>query len=207
VLYGRVSAQSQKDNQPDDLAILKMEVEKRDVPVIAVFWEIVPGWEEMYSDKWSRLEFERAILKAKAAGAVIAAASVDRFRRSWDPDWKKRKRQRRLSVFEIESLMTEADGVPLATLIHPDTAPNEVRSYQTKRGQAGKGNYGGRPAERFPKKAIRLEKKPEAIALWKQGFSYRRIGRLWNVTRSTIRDWTKNVHQKPHTSALLANHD
>ena len=108
MLYGRVSAQSQKDNQPDDLAILKMEVEKRDVPVIAVFWEIVPGWEEMYSDKWSRLEFERAILKAKAAGAVIAAASVDRFRRSWDPDWKKRKRQRRLSVFEIESLMTAA---------------------------------------------------------------------------------------------------
>src|SRR6266511_2226742 len=168
---------------------------KRGVPLIAVFWEIVPGWEEMYSDKGGRLGFERAILKAKAAGAVLASASVDRFRRSWDPDWKKRKRQRRLSVFEFESLMTEADGVPLATLIHPDTAPNEVRSYQTKRGRAGKGNCGGRPRERFPKKAIRLEKRPVAVVLWKQGFSYRQISRRLNVSWSTIRDWIKSDHK------------
>jgi len=148
--------------------------------------------------KWGRLEFERAILMAKDSGAVIAAASVDRFRRSWDPDWKKRC-QRRLSVFKIESLTTEADGVPLATLIHPDTEPNEVRSYQTKRGQAGKGNCGGHLAEKFSKKARRLVKKPKVIALWKQGFSYRQIACRLNVPWSTIRDWTKTVHKKPHT--------
>lgn len=183
VLYVRVSSFTHKENLPDQIAKLVAEMEKLGFLVIAIFQEVVPGWEEV------RIGFEKAVLKAKDAGAVIVAESVSRYIRIL------RYRSRRFqppSVFDMRRLMAEADGVPLATLVHPDAPESEERSEQTKRGQAGKGNYGGRPKEQFRKKAKRLKQKPKAIALRREGFSYRQIGRKLGVHWSTIRDWTKD---------------
>src|SRR5438094_5240014 len=107
VLYVRVSANSQDENLPHQINRLKTELEKRGFKVIAIYSETEPGWRDR------RIGFERAIDNAQSAGAVVVAESVDRYRKSWVPDWNDRKRQRRLSVFDVKRLMAEADGVPL----------------------------------------------------------------------------------------------
>lgn len=196
VLYVRVSAHTQKHNLPHQISRLKTELEKRGFTVIAVYWEIVPGWEYIHSEWWGRLGLERAILKAKEANGLVVAESVERFRRTYDPDWKKRPQPLPLTLFDMKRLMDEAEGVQLATLIHPDTPPRKVRSEQTKRGQAGKGNYGGRPKE--SRKARRLRLLPVARALWKKGCSYRRIARKLKIHWSTIRDWIKREEKSAH---------
>src|SRR6184192_3347760 len=70
VLYVRESSQTQKDNLLHQRTYLKTEVEKRSFPIIAVFEEIAPGWQDC------RIGFKKAILKAQAAGAVVIAESV-----------------------------------------------------------------------------------------------------------------------------------
>src|SRR5439155_1311483 len=93
VLCVRVSSVTQKDNLLPQRINLEWEVEKRGFWIVAVFEEIASGREE------ERIGFERAILEAQSAGAVVVAESVDRFRRSWF------KRDARLSVFEMNRLM------------------------------------------------------------------------------------------------------
>jgi len=193
VLYLRVSAPTQKDNLPPQRTNCKAAVDKRGCSVVEIIEEIASGWLE------ERIGFERAILAARAAGATIVAESVDRFKRSWP------KRNAPLSVFDMNRLMAEAVGVRLATVVHPDTPPNEVRSYQSKRGQAGKGNYGGRPKAEYPKKARRLRLSPEAIAFRHEGKSYRQIGALLNVSWSTVRDWLKR--EKTAHPQFRADHE
>jgi transposase len=189
VLYGRVSSdQRQKDNLPELMTNLQWEAERRGHRAVGAFQEIIPGWR-----KW-RLEFERAVIAAKDADAVIVTESVTRFRRSWVPNWQKRRRQFPLSVFDIMQLMQEADGVKLVTVVHPDATPGEVKSYESKRGQGGKGNCGGRPVERFPKKARRVVKKPKAILMRKQGYSVREIAHKLKIPPSTVQYWTKKLH-------------
>jgi hypothetical protein len=167
-----------------------------------VISDIIPGWEHVGS-KRGRHEFERAVFLAKQHGAVIVAESVNRFRRPFDPDYKGRKQELPLSLFDLKRLMVEAEGVPLVTIVPPDTSPSEVRSYQTRRGQAGKDCFGGRPQKRFPKKATRLELTPAAIQLWNAGFSYRKIGQKLGVHFSTVRDWLKCWQKSAHLSGEL----
>jgi DNA invertase Pin-like site-specific DNA recombinase len=198
VLYIRVSSRSQAVNLRDSMENLRREVARRGLVVLGAYREIVPGWEEMHGDKWGRRAFEKAVYKAQAASAVVVAESVDRFRRAFSPKWRENHRQASLTVMEMKRLMDEVDGVRLATLLHPDMPPKGVSSAQTKRGQAGKGNYGGRPKRKHPKKEERLTKKPLAIEMRKGGYSYRRIARELNVPWSTVRDWVRHVEKSAH---------
>ena len=198
VLYLRVSAPTQKDDLPHQRINLEMEVEKRGFTVIAVFEETASGWMD------HRTGFGLAILKGRAANAVLVAESLNRFWRCWR--YRSERKMPPLNIFEIKRLMAEADGVQLATLFHPDTPPKKEHGQQTKRGQVGKGNYGGRPVERFPKKARRLAKKPKAIASRKEGFSYRCISRQLNIPWSTIRDWTEGIQKKLHILRPVTEH-
>jgi len=186
VLYGRCSRRSQKNNLLHQLENMKRELEKRGLIVIAVYWEIVPGWERADSERWGRHALDCAIAKARHANAVVVTESVDRFRRSYRRDWKPGQPQPPLNALDLKWLMDEAAGVRLATLLHPDTPPDEVRSEQTKRGQTGKGNYGGRPVEQFPKKAKRLKLKPLALWLWGEGVSYRQIADELDAPFTTV---------------------
>src|SRR5690349_21363426 len=65
VLDVRVSSPSQKDNLRPQRSNLEWEVERRGHWIVAVVEEIAPGWMDF------RTGFERAILKAKSAGAVV----------------------------------------------------------------------------------------------------------------------------------------
>jgi DNA invertase Pin-like site-specific DNA recombinase len=186
VLYVRESTRSQRLNLPYQNAYLKNEVEKLGFVVVEIFEEIGSGWVD------GRPEFERAVLKAQSMRAVLVAACMDRFRRCWR--YQTECETPPLNLFEMKRLMTEADGVRLATLIHPDAPRSVVRSEQTKWGQAGRGNYGGRPVRRFPKKEKRLAKKPQAVDMRKAGLSYGQISRALRIPRSTVRDWIKNPH-------------
>jgi predicted site-specific integrase-resolvase len=197
VSYARESSQTQKDNLPHQVNNLKMETEKCGHKVIAEFKQVVYGW-----DIENQTALEWAILKAKAAGAFVVAESVDRFRRCWR--YRKTDKMLPLNVFEMKQLMAEADGVQLVTLLHPDTPPNEVRRYQTKRGQAGKGNYGGRPVTKLSPRERRIAQMPEALNLRKAGRSWREIAHQLKVPCTTIRDWVKR-RENPHTFPPTAN--
>ncbi len=191
VPYGRVSRRQQqrKGKLNHQIADLTSELERRGHDVTDGFKETASGWAD------DRTTLQLAILEAERVGAVVMAESADRFIRH--PEFNPKTNPDILpTVYEFERLMIEAANVQLATLHHPDTHWKIVRSLQTKRGQRGSGHRGGRPAERFPKKARRLVKKPKAIALRKQGFSYRRIGRDLGVAWSTIRNWTETIHRK-----------
>ena len=63
--------------------------------------------------------------------------------------------------------------VPLATLVDPNAIPEEIRSYETKRGKNAKGNPGGCPKKRCPgyKNRIRQENLPKVLDLYEQGLS------------------------------------
>jgi predicted site-specific integrase-resolvase len=66
VLYLRVSARTQRDNLLHQLTRLRAELEKRGFTVIAVYQEIVPGWDYMCSGRWGRLRLlgrEEALAK------------------------------------------------------------------------------------------------------------------------------------------------
>jgi DNA invertase Pin-like site-specific DNA recombinase len=187
-LYVRESSRSQKNNLPFQRTNLEANVVKPDFSVFGVYEEIIPGWAE------ERRGFECAVLEAFTVGGAVVAECVNRLIRH------RRKLDTFFTVFEMKELMSQVAGVPLATILHPDSPPDEVSSYQTKRGQAGNGNYGGRPKKiHHSKKLIRLENKDEAIELRNDGLSYRKIGRWLNIHWSTIRDWIKS-EEKPHTS-------
>jgi DNA invertase Pin-like site-specific DNA recombinase len=176
VLYARESDPTQKDNLPGQIAKLKREVAKRGHPAKAVVKEIARG-----AQCW-RDGLKRAFVIARRASATVVAESVTRFKRNHDP-------RAPLTVADLKQLMAEANGVPLATVVHPDAAPEQARSYQSKRGMAGKGRYGGRPTAKHPKKARRVKNMPTAVALRQGGMSLRAIGREIKVAFSTVRDW------------------
>jgi DNA invertase Pin-like site-specific DNA recombinase len=179
VIYVRVSSRTQMHNLQHQISTLRRELEKRGFSVIEVVQEIASGWLD------SRIGFFRAITKAKAADAVVVALSVDRFRRAYR--YHPSDKILPLNVIEVEELMSEAAGVQLATLIHPDTPPEQVRSEQTKRGQVATGRYGGRPKETKKERRVRLL--PVVLKLRKSGWSYRKIGRKVKVHWGTVRDW------------------
>ena len=122
-------------------------------------------------------------------------ASRDRFIRSANFDG--RNETDPPTVAEYEQLCRLAGGVPLATLQHPD---GPARADQIRRGQAAKGNRGGRPRRQPCKQrrqawiglAREMRDKDERI-------SYREIARRLNdrgdnfpnVTHGTIANWLK----------------
>jgi hypothetical protein len=89
--------------------------------------------------------------------------------------------------------MRLANGVTLATHLHPDASPSEVRSYQRKRGQRQKGHRGGRPRSNPPGHKKRLR---SALSLRQcrrlrdqHGYSLRKLADLFGVCAATIRQW------------------
>jgi DNA invertase Pin-like site-specific DNA recombinase len=137
----------------------------------------------------NRIIFERAIDDARQHGAILVAASRDRFIRAASFGRGQKAKCEPPSDHEYRELVRLADGVPLATIIHPDDPG--VRAEQIKRGQRAKGRRGGRPPKKPPgyKRQRRIELRPRAIELRRQGWALRRIGAALNVNESTLRGW------------------
>jgi DNA invertase Pin-like site-specific DNA recombinase len=213
VIYARDSNNTQLNNLRHQEAGMIAAAKKLGCSIVEVVSVIAPGWED--ERDWEQLR--RAIRLAKATtGAVVFAEAVNRFTRGsrrcpGEEDKKngplKEDLMRQLTVHEMERLKAEADGVTLATLWHPNTPPKEVHSLQTKRGQEGTGNKGGRPKIRSRMRERRLRLTPEAVSLRESGHSFREIARQLRVRSwSTICDWIERdaLEKSAHLEAARA---
>jgi hypothetical protein len=119
-----------------------------------------------------------AVDLAKKLGAVLLAESTDRFIRH--PAYhSKENPNAQAREPDLEELQYWTQGVELYTDLHPDASPQEVRSYQRKRGQKYKGNKGGRPRKRKWKKR-RFARYEVARKLREEGKSIRQITNMLN---------------------------
>ena len=186
VIYCRVSscAQEHSKNLSDQEENLKRELEQRGFSVIESFQEVGSGW---------RRDRDRLLLAAEIArenNAVIVAESVTRFIRSRDfnskTNWKVKP-----TVAEYRRFLRETQGVKLATLEAPDATPQEIRSYETKRGKKLKGNPGGRPKKCCPgyKKREREQYLPIVLDLYKKGMNIAAIARRTQINYNTVYSW------------------
>lgn len=141
-----------------------------------------------------RLWLERAVALARKHGGAVLAETTDRFARhpffnpKTDPGLIPMRHQ-------FKALADLAGDVILATHLHPDASPKQVRSYQTKRGQRAKGKPGGRPKNNPPgyKKERREAMRDEVIRLRKLNVSRRRIAALIGVAYPTVRRWVAEL--------------
>jgi hypothetical protein len=195
LIYPRVSSGAQGYNGNLDTyeKVLRRKLKKLNIPVVGCYCEVSSGW-ILNEDRWA---LAKAVKKArryirKGKPVVIISTSSDRFLRSRDFNTKTNPDVLPTEA-EFEKLKKLTRNVPLGTLLHPDMPPRKVRSYQTKWGQKGKGNSGGRPKINKPgyKKKRRIQKLPRVLRLRKKGASWGKINALTGIPKTTAADWVK----------------
>lgn len=192
VIVVRVSTSQQNHNRnlDDQLDTLRRWVADRGGVVVAEVPHVGPGSDP----SWLR----QAATLARQLGAVLLAESVDRFVRHPDfnpkacPDAQPRE-------IDLQELRHCTEGVILATLLSPDATPEQIRSYQRRRGQSEKGNRGGRPRKRKCKerRLARIDLAREMRDLY--GWSCQHISDALNArndgftdqTRMTVFNWLR----------------
>ena len=197
IICPRVSrcAQGRNGNLANQEANLRAEAKRLRAKVVGV--EACVG--DAYDPTW--LSWALALAEQKAAKLLFE--STDRIIRT--PAFhSSRSPNSQPTELDFKMLRQYADSVTLATVLHPDATPSEVRSYQRKRGQAAKGRKGGRPPKQ-PRQAWKLRKQaPNQLAkeLHDNGLSYRLVALLLNtrgndgfpdVSHTTILNWLKKL--------------
>jgi hypothetical protein len=154
-----------------------------------------------------------AVAAAKAAGAVLVAATMCRLRRPEDFDSKK-DFDRPLTAHDLDELLRWTEGVSLFTIEEPDAPPHDNRSAQTKRGMAAKGQMGGRANRRerppeddapTPRQRTRFRERwlPVVLDRHARGESAAAIEKRlreesgYRVTRATVLNWIKKAKRIP----------
>ncbi len=187
VAYCRVSAsdQARSKNLEDQVENLKRKMERLGFIVLEIIKEVASGWQEDRDGLLHATEF------AVANNAVLVAESATRFIRS--RDYKSTNWNVLPTKGEYRRLKRDTQGVMMATLLDPDATPEEIRSYETRRGKNAKGNPGGRPRNRFPgyKKQIRLDYLPIVLALYEQGLNTAAIARKKKLNYNTVYSWIR----------------
>lgn len=195
VLYCRVSSRSQrrKANAADQEAGMRRILAALDVPVLGCHIDDgVSGWRVD-----EQLELAAAVEVARRSGprTIVLAESTGRFRRHIDYNGTKSAVP---TVADFEDLMHRVDGVVLATMLHPDAPLEEVRQFETMRGQHAKQNQGGRPAKRRSqanyKQAYAVDKLTWARRLGMT--SKKEIARFYRRAPSTVRGWVKHWEER-----------
>jgi hypothetical protein len=142
ILWGRISSRessARRARLEDIFRNLRCEFLDYDVEIIDSYGVIESGWKEDMNLFW-----EIAAEMAKKNNAIIVTESTDRFIRSKKYNSKTNNNALPRKK-DLKRLKKATKEVTLATILHPDASPSEVRSYQRKRGQKMKGNKGGRP--------------------------------------------------------------
>lgn len=184
VIYARDSDRSQEDNLPHQARRISQAAKRLGFEVVGKM-EVVESGSESCRDG-----FERAVLMAKnGPDVIIIAEAVNRFKRNYG----RRHWMKPLYELEMRELLADADGVQLVTVDHPDAPPEKVHSEQTKRGQQGRGNVGGRPPVEHPFKERRLRLSGQVIEKRKVGWSYRQIADQFGIARNTAKAWAKTA--------------
>ena len=147
-----------------------------------------------------------AVEKARRYNAKLFAESTDRLIRH--PAYhSKRNPDAQAREPDLQDLQFCTKGVTLVTDLHPDASPQEVRSYQRKRGQRLKGKRGGRPRKRKWKER-RQALQPLAQELRDAGLSCQQIADHLNLvvipcsfpyfcymTRQTVWNWLHRTYK------------
>lgn len=187
--WGRVSRREQNRNRnlDDQIANLDIVATDRDRIVGKAFRHVGPGWDVKNED------FAKAIRWAKRKpGRFLLAEDVTRWLRSLVYH-SNANRDATPTGWQFEQLLAKADGVILATVLHPDAPRSEVESFQRKRGRLIKGRKGGRPKIKKPgdKKRWREKKLPLVLKYQRQGGSVREIAGATAVPFSTVSRWIR----------------
>ena len=190
VIYCRVSGnvQERSQNLSNQGENLKNELKQRGFVVLEIISEVASGWKEDRDGLLLAAEY------ALANNAVLVAESVTRFIRSKDfnnqINWKVPP-----TVAEYRRLQRDTQGVKLATLVAPDATPEEIRSYETKRGKTGKGKPGGRPKKQAgrgdpERKEMMLPKVKWMLWL---GSSLKEVAEILGVSPTTVMNWRNDL--------------
>jgi hypothetical protein len=207
VLICRVSTDAQKENGnlAHQVSGLRANARKHSRNIIEIYEETASG-----KTGGNREQLRRAAKRAKDCNAILVAESTDRFIRT--AHYTSRHQGAILRMKDLERLRRLTLGVPLATLIPPDTQWQQVRSRQTRRGLKFKSK--GRRSRSLPEhhrsdrsdsichqpwKARKLARQAEAKRLIAEGKSYRqasailnqRKDRLPDQTHVTVRNWDR----------------
>lgn len=195
VLFIRVSSRSQRGNLFHQSWHNLEYLEERGFNVINVIREVSPGFE--FAPK-KRPELVRAAQLAKKYGATIVFVDTDRLIRS---SRYSRDNDAMATNRDFDELLKIFDGVPVATILHPDTprkGKNGIRGSESKRGQFHRGKSGGRPRKTRP--GDKKRKKQESIGPLRQrrkaGASYRDIEKELNIPRESARRWMAELEMQ-----------
>lgn len=136
---------------------------------------------------------EAPAARARKLGAILVTFSVDRFIRHqyFHPT---RFPTLRATEAQLQRLRRITGGVPLMTLVPPNTPLSEVRGrYQSLYGKWATGRKGGAPRKRRPgsTKQRRKNKLDEVLLMHRIGLPVRKIALHTNVPRSTVWSWIK----------------
>ncbi|MBB6431536.1 helix-turn-helix domain-containing protein [Algisphaera agarilytica] len=181
VLYCRVSG-SRQDPEPQTQDLIQAAA-AAGLPVVGERCHTGPAGEALAAIR------EAAILAAEHGGVVLATGTT-RFARAaaWQTGEQDNVRAGQHTIKEV----CEAAGVPLVTVLHPDTPPREEREYHARLGRTAKPPAGRTPNKRPGyKKRRRLKLLPRVLRMRLDGYSNRGIGRELGVAEKTVRDWLK----------------
>jgi hypothetical protein len=133
------------------------------------------------------IELRQAARRSKRDGRKLLAEWRDRFiRPPIDED------QERITRAALEELRAHTLGAELVTLVRPNATSKEVRANRTKRGHWAKGRKGGRPRTKYRPRfseqdLVRVQR------LRERGWSYARIAKRFNRSKSTIQGWVERT--------------
>lgn len=143
---------------------------------------------EVSLGKVNRSGLESIISLAKELGAIPVFETTDRIIRAKD-FCPKTNPTAIPTVEDFEELMRIADGVPLATVLHPDADYREIKSYQSKYEEKKKDRVLYDKSK--PGWTIRRRKKylPIVLKLRAKGMSYGKIVKATDLPLPLVRSW------------------
>lgn len=169
----------------------------------AYSWADVSGFEvvghDVFTVSASKGLFEHELWLMKVAqialekSAVLVAESVDRFvrHRLYHPT---KNRDVLPTVADMMHLKFLTFGVRLATILHPDTPPADVRKHQKWRGQEYKGN-GGRPRKRENDKARWYRLCRQVAEMLDKKMTLRPIAKLTGLSHQAVADYRDRMQR------------
>lgn len=144
---------------------------------------VVVGVEVVTQSGYDPWRLAKVFGRARLAGAVVVAATPNRFLRSEHfVSNDGRNHDRQATASQWDDLAFIANGVKAATFINPKASPAEERAEHQRRSKAMK-----RPNAR------RTMLQPIAIELYKSGWFKRKVSRYLGVHESTIRVWLSAI--------------
>lgn len=191
VLYIRESSRGQRRNLHDQEASCRKQLAELGMPIAKVFYGVESGWR--WQGQSDRQFLAGAIayaqeLQAKDTPVVVVAESTSRFIRA--RGYGRANQSQQPSQEEFGCLATMAGGMPLATLLPPDTEWQEERGRQSERGFPDKQKKARhRKPSRGSKKSRRMILKPKALRLRHQGVSMGKIAKRLGVSKATVQYW------------------